>query len=199
MTRRWDAASAADRLNTDASHRATSPLDFQTDASRFFAEVKNPLVGALVIRTGSRALAEDIAQEAIARAWADWPAVSVMTNPRGWVFRVAFNLSTSHWRKLRSRRRAEHRSSADTSLTTPSPEILAVEHLALREAIAGLTGRQQEVVILRHFVRMTVAETAETLGVTPGTVKTLNHRALAALRVSLDADVETDTGEHHEG
>ncbi len=157
---------------------------FTTDASRFFADVKDPLVGALTIRTGSRPLAEDLAQEAIARALANWPVVSTMTNPRGWVFKVAFNLSTSHWRRLRARRRAEARDTTGEH-PHPGPELLTVDQLVLRDAIATLSPRQQEVVILRHFVRMSVAETAETLGVTPGTVKTLNHRAFAQLRTSL--------------
>lgn len=157
---------------------------FTTDASRFFAEVKDPLVGALTIRTGSRPLAEDLAQEAIARALADWSTVSTMTNPRGWVFKVAFNLSASHWRRLRARRRAEARD-ATIEGADPSPELLTVDQLVLRDAISALSPRQQEVVILRHFVRMSVTETAETLGVSPGTVKTLNHRAFAQLRTSL--------------
>ncbi len=166
---------------------ASSP-DFVTEASRFFAEINGPLVGALSIRTGDRATAEDIAQEAIARAWADWENVGLMANPRGWVFRVGFNLASSHWRRLTIRRRAERREAATAESTVPGPDLTTVDALTLDEALRSLSRRQQEVVILRHFVHMSVAETAEVLGISEGTVKTQTHRALASLRVELEVD-----------
>ncbi len=165
-------------------HTSAGDSPFESEAARFFAEVQDPLVGALTIRTGDRSLAEDLAQEAIARALADWQSVGVMANPRGWVFRVGFNLANSHWRRARIKARAErtHAPVEGDRSTAPGPDLLAVEHLVVREALDGLSKRQREVVILRHYVRMTVEETASVLGVSAGTVKTLNHRALAKMR-----------------
>lgn len=173
----------------DDRGRERSTDAFVTDAAAFFDEVKNPLVGALTIRTGDRLIAEDLAQEAIARAWADWSRVSAMSNPRGWVFRVGLNLAASHWRRAASRRRAERADEHDrTTVVERGPELLAVEDLAVRAALQQLSRRQQEVVILRYYVRLDVNETAEALGIAPGTVKTQSHRALAKLRAVLGDD-----------
>ncbi len=173
------------RPNGEADIPGAAVHRFVTEPTQFFDDIIHPLVGALTIRTGDRALAEDLAQEAIARAWAQWNEVSVMVNPHGWVYRVAFNLAASHWRRARIRRRAERNERNGSDTTERGPELATVEQLVVREAIAGLSRQQQEVVILRHFVKMSVAEAAEALGVSPGTVKTQNHRALTRLRAAL--------------
>jgi len=67
------------------------------------------LVGSLVLQTGDRARAEDVAQEALARAWMRWEEVARMDNPNGWVFTVAFNLAKSGRRRDASESRANLR------------------------------------------------------------------------------------------
>jgi len=52
--------------------------------------------------------------------------------------------------------------------------------------VAALPQRQREVVVLRFFADLSVAETARTMGTTEGTVKSQTHRALLLLRQSLD-------------
>jgi RNA polymerase sigma-70 factor (sigma-E family) len=157
---------------------AVRGLRFELEAERFVRAVTPRLVGALTIRTGSRAVAEDLVQEALARAWADWGRVSTMHNPTGWVYRVAFNLAASHWRRRAAQRRAERRSEpADTSL-----QLHTAEAVVLRDALGSLSDRQQQVVILRYYLGCNVEETAEVLGVSPGTVKTQTSRAIARLR-----------------
>jgi RNA polymerase sigma-70 factor, ECF subfamily len=153
-------------------------VPFELEAERFVRAVTPRLVGALTIRTGSRAVAEDLAQEALARAWADWARVSTMHNPTGWVYRVAFNLAASHWRRRAAERRAERRSDP----ADPCVQLHTAEAVVLRDALARLSDRQQQVVILRYYLGCNVEETAEVLGVSQGTVKTQSSRAMARLR-----------------
>ncbi|MEM9132414.1 MAG: sigma factor [Actinomycetota bacterium] len=80
-----------------------------TDIGVFLAELHGPLIRALTVRTGDRAVAEDLAQEAIMRTWLDWDRVAAMENPRGWVYRIGFNLAASQWRRRLVRRRVEQR------------------------------------------------------------------------------------------
>jgi RNA polymerase sigma factor (sigma-70 family) len=152
-----------------------------TDAGRFLADVGGRLVGALTIRVGDRRIAEELAQEALARAWSDWARVSVMENPTGWVYRVGFNLAASHWRRAVARRRVERAGRTDE----PALHLMTAEAIALRAAIAELSDQQQRVVILRYYAGLDVAATAEALGVSTGTVKTQTARAMARLRRSL--------------
>jgi RNA polymerase sigma factor (sigma-70 family) len=159
-----------------------SSLHFESDAETFLTVVGAQLTGALVIRTGDPALAEELASEAIARAWADWAHVSTMENPTGWVFRVGFNLTASHWRRRAARRRIDDRQ----PVRDDAVHLRTAEALVMRDAIAQLSEQQQRIVILRFYVQMSVRETADTLQVSTGTVKTQTSRAMARLRTMLD-------------
>ena len=64
------------------------PTDHAFD--EFCRELSPRLIGALVIQFGDRVRAEDVAQEALARAWSRWPSVAAMNRPQSWVFTVAF-------------------------------------------------------------------------------------------------------------
>ncbi|HKN53743.1 MAG TPA: sigma-70 family RNA polymerase sigma factor, partial [Amycolatopsis sp.] len=68
-----------------------------------------------------------------------------------------------------------------------------VEHLVtqrewLTAVLATLTDRERAVVVLRHFFDLPEADVAAELGVSLGTVKSTNSRALAKLRVEADQD-----------
>jgi RNA polymerase sigma-70 factor (ECF subfamily) len=64
------------------------------------------LVGALALHCGDRGTAEELAQEALARAWQRWTQVQQMQNPSAWIYRVAFNLATSWFRRRAAETRA---------------------------------------------------------------------------------------------
>jgi RNA polymerase sigma factor (sigma-70 family) len=65
---------------------------------------------------------------------------------------------------------------------------------AIHQALAGLTKPQRDVVVLRYFVQLTEAQTADALGIPAGTVKSRLSRALAALAGS---DHLTELSEEH--
>lgn len=140
------------------------------------------LVGALVLQLGSRDEAEDLAQEALARAWARWPQVSAMESPDGWVFRVAFNLASSHRRRRGTAARATARLEARAASKDAPGTDTADDRELLRTALAALPPRQRTAVVLRHFAGFSIAEVARTMGCAEGTVKSLSSQGLAALR-----------------
>src|SRR5688500_2782768 len=75
-----------------------------------FCQTQYPrLVGTLALFCGDRLVAEELAQEALARACAQWDRVSTMTAPAGWTHRVAINLANSRFRRLAAERRARER------------------------------------------------------------------------------------------
>jgi DNA-directed RNA polymerase specialized sigma24 family protein len=65
------------------------PVSFE----EFFHAERDKLFRVLCAITGSRQEAEDLAQEAFARIWERWDAVSTMVNPTGYLHRTALNLS----------------------------------------------------------------------------------------------------------
>lgn len=127
---------------------------------------------------GSRQDAEDIAQEAMARAYIRWHAVGA-TSPQAWVSVVAANLAVDA-----SRRRSRRRRGAE-----PAPggegEAATVERLALREVLRSLSGRQREVLVLRYLADLPEAEVATALGVSVGSVKQHASRGCEQLRQRL--------------
>lgn len=133
---------------------------------------------------GSRPDAEDVAQEALARAYARWRRVSDHAEP--WVARVAGNLA------IDALRRRSRRPTVPEGADRPSPPTASsIDRLELVRLLDGLPRRQREVVVLRYLADLSEADTARELGTSVGTVKQHAHRGLAALRVAwvaLDPD-----------
>ena len=150
----------------------------------FCGAVSPRLVGALVLQTADRTDAEDITQEAMARAWSRWPEVSAMERREGWVFRVAFNLAASG----RRRRAAGRRATARLAPVAEGRADPVADRLDLREALAGLPDRQRSAIVLRHYAGMSVADAAAVLGCAEGTIKSLTSQGLTGLRQALGRD-----------
>lgn len=150
----------------------------------FCAEVRGPLVGALTVWCGDRWLAEELAQEALARAFQRW---SVIEQPIPWTYAVAFNLGRSTFRRRAAERRARDRSRQMAVDTAAEPDTATA--VAVRAAVAALAPRQREVVACRFYAQMDVAETARVMRCAQGTVKALTSQAIGALRrAGLDVD-----------
>lgn len=150
-----------------------------------FCRAMHPrLVGALALHCGDRDVAEELAQETLARVWERWASVREMESPEAWAFRVGFNLSTSRYRRRAAERRARAR------LGPPDDsEADAAAVLTIRAAVAALPPRQRAAIVLRYFADQSIERTAEILGCAPGTVKSLTNRAIATLRSHLDVEV----------
>jgi RNA polymerase sigma-70 factor (sigma-E family) len=156
------------------------------EGEHFVRALYPKLRGFLELHTGDRDLADELTQETLARVWARWPRVRRMASPQAYAFRIALNLARS-WFRRRSR---ERRALARLDATDVSDEPATAERVATRAAMVALPRRQREVLLLRYFAGLDVAETADTMGCTPGTVKAHTHRALARLRQQLQVSEE---------
>lgn len=135
---------------------------------------------------GDPTTAEDVAAEAMARAYAHWRKIGDQPWREGWVVRVASNHAID---VARSRNRI-----ADAAIVEQAEEDDDVAvRLALVEALSRLPKRQREVVALRYLAGLSEAETAAALRVSTGSVKTHMSRGMSALRSRLGdaSDVET--------
>jgi len=128
---------------------------------------------------GNRSDAEEIAQEALARAYVRWRKVAEHDEP--WVARVATNLAIGRWRKRKPTIVFED----ELGIPTPGPDALALERVGLIEAIARLPRRQREAISLRYLADLSEREVAAAMHTTVGSVKQHTYRALAHLRVDL--------------
>ena len=125
---------------------------------------------------GSREDAADCAQEACARACADWPKLTRSGSPVPWVVRVSGNLAIDRWRKAKRTRGGR----AAEPVFDPDPE-----RIDLYRALDALPRRHRDVMVLRHLADLSEVAVAELLGCSVGTVKSNASRARAALRAVL--------------
>ena len=125
---------------------------------------------------GDRHVAENLAQEALSRAFARWS--KVVGHEEAWVVRVTTNLAIGRWRRRRPSEPLEDRPDRETRLDV-------AERLDLTQALHALPGRQREAVVFRYLGELTEAQTAAAMGCSVGTVKQHTHRALIALRAEL--------------
>lgn len=159
-----------------------SDVEIPEPLVRFFRDEYPAVVSLVYGLSGSRAAAEDVAQEAFLRAHRDWVRVEAMDSPQGWVRRVAINLATSRWRRLRAEASALARPSPDVSLVPPD------DHLsAFWQEVRRLPTRQAQAVALHYLEDMPVDEIAAVLGVAEGTVKALLSQGRERLRRELIA------------
>lgn len=125
--------------------------------------------------------AEDIAQEAFIRAFCALDRFDTARPVRPWLLRITTNLAHNRRRAIGRYLAALQRlvrASPDRVINTESMTQQEWEAQALWQAMRRLSINDQEVIYLRYFLDLSVAETAETLGVAPGTVKSRLHRAL---------------------
>jgi RNA polymerase sigma factor (sigma-70 family) len=155
---------------------------------RFCREEHQRLVRALDLVTGSLPLAEDLAQETLARVCQQWSRIGQLESPGGYAHRIAMNLAASFFRRRAVQRRVAAELGAHDSVTD-SDTATAV---AVREALQLLRLEQRKVLVLRYFLQHSVAETAVILRCPEGTVKTHATRGLQQLRQLLGSEVVTD-------
>lgn len=137
---------------------------------------------------GDPARAEDLLQHALLRTYLAWGRVRE-GDPLAYTRRVLSNARIDTWRKHRRE-----------TLTDPAdlPDLPAddgasarAEQDRLGRALRALPTQQRRVVVLRHLVGLSEAETAAELGVSLGTVKSTASRGLARLRDLLDGPATT--------
>ncbi len=141
----------------------------------FYSNAAARLVRHSYALTADMAEAQDIAQEAFARAWQRWPAVRECDSPEAWVRRVATNLAASRWRRIRVARAA-----AGQPAQQHAPEV-STDTVALVCGLRTLPERQRTVLVLHYMCDLSVDQIASELGCPAGSVKSWLSRGRTAL------------------
>jgi RNA polymerase sigma-70 factor (ECF subfamily) len=158
------------------------------DFAEFYEASYRRMVALIAAMTGDRCLAEDIAQEAFARALTRWPQVARYDLSEAWVRRVAIRLTVDAGRRMRRAVRlsaqlaAGQRGGAHEARGSGDP--LAVT--ALSVALLRLPLPQRQAVVLRYLADLPVEEIARDCGVSPSTVR----NRLAAARDRLEHELK---------
>jgi RNA polymerase sigma-70 factor, ECF subfamily len=152
----------------------------------FYRDTRQRLFTMVYALTGDVAEAQDVTQDAYARAWQRWDRVSAYGNPEGWVRTVARRIAISHWRRARNALTAQRRSATRDRAPGPGPDLVA-----LIDALATLAAPVRTAIVLHRLVDLSVAEVARETGTPEGTVKARlarGRRALAAVLATEDPE-----------
>ena len=162
---------------------ADSPPVAATTFEEFFVAEYAGMVALAAAAFGQWHAAEDIAQEALARADRHWSRISRYERPGAWLRRVTLNLAISHRRRLRSELRAKLRfgAAAETSLSAP-----ALEDEEVWDAVAALPAKQRAAVSLYYLEDRSTADIADILEISEATARVHLHRGRSALATALE-------------
>jgi RNA polymerase sigma-70 factor (sigma-E family) len=141
----------------------------------FVAARSRSLLRTAYLLTHDHALAEDLLQSSLAKAWFSWKRIH--GEPEPYVRKIVVNTYATWWR-----RRWNGEQPTEELPEAAAPEA-STEPTDLWSAMERLPRRMRAVVVLRYFEDLTEAQTADVLGCSVGTVKSQTSKALAKLRI----------------
>jgi RNA polymerase sigma-70 factor (ECF subfamily) len=150
------------------------------DFDAFYRDTSRRLLRYAYGLTGDPGEAQDLVQEAYARAWQRWRRVRDYEDPEAWLRLVVNRLSTDRWRRLFVRR--DHAARERPTLPVPPPSEDAV---LLVRAMRDLPVAHRRALALHYLLDRSIAEIAAETGASQGTVKSWLSRGRAGLAAAL--------------
>lgn len=154
-------------------------VDSSVDFDEFVAARSSRLLRTAYLLTRDHALAEDLLQTALTKAWFSWSRIE--SEPEPYVRKILVNTFASWWRRKWNGEQA-HAEPPEPPPASGEHDSAAQRH-DLWAAMGRLPRRQRAVIVLRFVEDLSEAETARLLGIAPGTVKSQTSKALAKLRI----------------
>ncbi|HEX6934822.1 MAG TPA: SigE family RNA polymerase sigma factor [Streptosporangiaceae bacterium] len=131
------------------------------------------------VMLGDKASAEDVVQEAFCGLYRNWSRLSDPSAALPYLRASVLNGCRSAIR--RRRLRASKAMYEPAAASAESVVLTGEEHRAVLLALRKLPARQREVLVLRFYTHAADEDIAQVMGVSPSTVRSSRHRALAAL------------------
>lgn len=175
--------------------RQTARADRDADFEAWMLARQAWLHRVAFLISGDEHAADELTQATLAKLYLSWDRITDHGRLEAYARRTLLNEHRSGWRRPFRRREVsvdrlpeggrygEHQDVHDDGV-----------HDALWAGVQSLPDRQRAVLVLRYYEELTEAETAATLGISPGTVKSQCSKALARLRRDLGPDLASDLG-----
>ena len=139
------------------------------------------LLRTACLLTGDRSEAEDALQDALVKAAIKWPRINRDGNPEPYVRQILYTVTIDRWR-WRNRRVPEQLGLTHDRPTPEDSGADAERRVIVSAALARLTPRQRQVLVLRFYEDLSEAQTAQTMRCSVSTVKSQTRLALQRLR-----------------
>jgi RNA polymerase sigma-70 factor (ECF subfamily) len=132
-------------------------------------------------------LAQDATQQALLAAWRNLPQLRDPDRFEAWAYRLVVNACHAEARRER-RQRGNLRLLPHDEPMSPDPASSIATNDQIDRAFRKLSVEHRSVVVLVHYLGLTPAEAAETMGTPAGTARSRLHYALQHLRTTIEAD-----------
>jgi RNA polymerase sigma-70 factor (sigma-E family) len=172
-------------LARPAAPRLASPRSGRDEEFSAFVAERRPelLRSACLLTAGDTHFAEDLVQTALARLYVAWPRVRRQGTQAAYAWRIIVNAHLDEVRRPRWRRERSVPELPETSAgDQPDGLPAGLDADRVKAALAALPAGMRAAVVLRHWLDLSVEETASLLGCTPGTVKSQTAKGAARLR-----------------
>ncbi len=159
-------------------------LDADTALEQLYAAHWRRLVRLAVLLLRDQGAAEEVVQDAFVAMHARWRSLRDPDKALAYLRQTVVNRSRSALRHRGVVERYVARQSPATALADPAdtPALAGDRRTAVLDALRALPTRQREVLALRHYLELSEAEIADTLGISRGSVKAHASRGSATLR-----------------
>lgn len=149
-------------------------------------------IARLVLRDPD--LAQDAVQEALLRCWRQFPNLRDVDRFDGWLYRILMRATADeHGRRRRFEARV---ATVQMEPSVPGDQRVIDDREQLDRGFSRLSIDHRAVVVLHHYVGLSMPEVAAALGIPTGTAKSRHHYAMGTLRAALEADARQ--GRHEE-
>ena len=138
----------------------------------------------------NRQTSEDMTQETFFQAWQHISQLRSHVLLRSWLYRIASNVSSLHWRHLRNEKLSGLNTNTELDAATEtafSEQAENAEQLGLiNQVITNLPEKLKQAVVLHYMQELTIEEAADALGIWQGTYKSRLNRALKIIKNELN-------------
>lgn len=160
--------------------------EHDAELADLYREHYRSLVRMAALLLDDVALAEEVVQDAFVEMHRSWGRVSEPAKRPAYLRSVALNGARSRARRRGVGRRLEVVRGAPHGESAESGALRSEDRREVLAALRTLPDRQRECLVLRYYLDLSEAAIADTLGISPGSVKTHTHRGLAALERALE-------------
>ena len=171
----------SEAANNDATLVQRAKDGDKTAFAALYERYQPPVFTYVYSRVDSQTLAEDLTAEVFVRMVAKIRTYRAASPLLAWLYTIARNLITDHYRQA-SRLTPLHERTAMSQIDLSEEAHCRLQETELRTALKKLSEDQRQVVLLKFIERRSNAQIAALLGKTEGAIKSLQHRALGALR-----------------
>lgn len=167
------------------------------DLKKIFSKIYDKYIDKIYrfvfLKVSSKDIAQDLTSETFLRAWESFQNGNNIENPQAFLYRIARNLVTDHYREKGRTQivSAEYVSIIDPKSNLEERAMLNSDLDTVKSALVSLKEDYQNVIIWHYLDDLPIQEVANMLDRSEDATRVLLHRALNALRDELNPPSST--------